>query len=282
MLGKRKIVKLTDDEENVIETKMVWVFGSPRSGSTWFANRLLRHDRNTNWSEPYIGLHLDLFRKWKLTRENYFFSDKYKEYWLPYLRKLILLRAFGIDRDIQKNVIIKEPNGSQGADIICECLPNSKVIFLLRDGRDIVDSLIDTHKENSWNENKKPIKSNEERKELIKKYSQDWKATTEIVLNAFNNHDDNLKILVKYENLIKDTLEELKKVYQFLDLEINEEQMSKIITKFDFKNIPAEKKGSGKFNRSASPGKWRESFDNEEKKIMEEIMLKTLLKLGYS
>ena len=117
---------------------------------------------------------------------------------------------------------------------------------------------------------------------MIKKHSQEWKASTEIVLNSFNNHDNKLKILVKYEDLIKNSLDELNKVYEFLEIEINEDTISKIITKFDFKNIPESKKGSGKFSRSATPGKWKESFDNEEKSIMEQIMLKTLLKLGYS
>jgi len=40
-------------------------------------------------------------------------------------------------------IIIKEPHGSLAADTISECLPNSKIIILLRDGRDVLDSEVD-------------------------------------------------------------------------------------------------------------------------------------------
>jgi len=39
--------------------------------------------------------------------------------------------------------VIKEPNGSQGAGFILFRLPCSRLLFLLRDGRDVVDSELD-------------------------------------------------------------------------------------------------------------------------------------------
>jgi len=51
---------------------------------------------------------------------------------------------------LSKNIIIKEPNGSFAADVIAECLPDSKIIVLIRDGRDVLDSRFDMHKPGSW------------------------------------------------------------------------------------------------------------------------------------
>ena len=40
----------------------------------------------------------------------------------------------------ETTIIVKEPNGSEAADLILGALPHAGVLFLLRDGRDVVDS----------------------------------------------------------------------------------------------------------------------------------------------
>jgi len=40
-------------------------------------------------------------------------------------------------------------------------------------------------------------------------------------------------------------------------------------------------KGEGKFYRSASPGKWKEHFSDEEKETMNKVMNDTLNQLKY-
>ena len=42
-----------------------------------------------------------------------------------------------------------------------------------------------------------------------------------------------------------------------------------------------EEKGRGKFTRSATPGKWKENFSEEEIKIMDQEMGDLLKNLGY-
>jgi len=55
----------------------------------------------------------------------------------------------------------------------------------------------------------------------------------------------------------------------------------KIVNDHSFKNIPESEKGFGKRKRSASPGRWRENFTEEEVKIMHEVMGPMLRKLSY-
>ena len=67
-----------------------------------------------------------------------------------------------------------------------------------------------------------------------------------------------------------------------MKIDISDDKMEKLVEKYSFENIPSEKKGLGKFNRSATPGKWKENFSKKEQALMAEIMGKTLNRLGYS
>jgi hypothetical protein len=151
----------------------------------------------------------------------------------------------------------------------------------LRDGRDVIDSLIDSHSKDSWNNGLEPFSSEAEKLNQIKKYSKGWIRGMNLMLQVFENHSSNLRLLIKYEDLLKNTSNELKKIIDFLDSDISEEEIAEIVTKYDFKNIPKEKKGSGKFTRSANPGQWKLNLTGEEKDAMQEIMKETLIKLGY-
>ena len=179
--------------------------------------------------------------------------------------------------------MIKEPNGSHAADIIAECLPNSKIIVLLRDCRDIIDSLLDARQEGSELATRfkvRPIRA-EERFEAIQTLSRQTVEFMDILMRAYQTHKENLRLLVKYEDLRNNTIEETKKIYDFIGIDIAISELEEIVNKFSFENIPPEQKGKGKFYRFASPGKWKENFSIEEKNMMNEIMGDTLKKLGY-
>jgi len=287
---------LNSKEENRIEEKIVWIFASPRSGTTWLGNRLLLHPENYIWFEPYIGFHLGLVEAYKGINDvnpkidriydkqsitgHYFFSPHHKKNWIPSLRKLILNRSFSQSQSFKKNIIIKEPVGSNGADILCQTLPKSKMIFLLRDGRDVLDSRIDMHTKGSW-ANLKLLDTPELRKNHIKYYSVLWNLTIKVINNAYQNHDPNHRLLVKYEKLKNDTVNELQKIYDFIGIKISDTELERIIERYDFKNIPKSQKGIGKFNRSAKIGGWKNNFNEEEKSIMNELMSENLKNMGY-
>src|SRR2546423_15715374 len=91
------------------ERRLVWILGSPRSGSTWLMN-VLSYGGATRINEPAIGAHLgvmpgsflpiepygrpvtyrlDQFR----SDDDYFFSAKWEHVWRPPVRGLILRRG---------------------------------------------------------------------------------------------------------------------------------------------------------------------------------------------
>jgi hypothetical protein len=289
------LVQLTPEQEDTLERNLVWILSNPRSGTTWLGTQLLSHNTHV-WNEPLIGAHLvdlqetpecyirDIDIRGK--RRNYFFNEQYSLVWKRYIRKLILNRVYAQFKDVEQKVVIKEPNGSISADIISQCLPESKIISLVRDGRDTVDSRLDAITTGGWGtkffgENSREAVNPEERPDVIRARSKLWRVNMETVMKAYENHHPANRIMIKYEDLRKNTLEETKKLYQFLGIPISDKKLKKKVDKTAYENIPDSKKGSGKFVRSASPGKWRDSFSEEEKKIMHDIMGSLLEKFGY-
>jgi len=294
---------LSEEEELALEKNLVWIFADRRSGTTWLAKELLSFQTKT-MDEPLIGLHLGgrVFLRphlWSLEatdgfartidlekqRDDYFFSEKYRDGWKIFLKKLILNRIYDQFNNISSKIIIKEPSGSMASDIIANCLPNSKIIILLRDGRDVVDSKIDESRPDGWEiklkkGNREPI-TEEDKLHWIDTYARMWVSQMKVLTNTFENHHKNLRYLLRYEDLIKNTLSELQKIYNFIGIKIDQSTLEEIIKKFSFENISEKEKGKGKFRRFATPGKWKDSFNEEEKLLLEKIMKPMLQKLNF-
>lgn len=291
-----QLPSLTPIQENQLEKRIIWIFGAPRSGTTWLGPRLLEHPPNIVWNEPWIGFHIagittredldgdrPIFERLLDTRANehrYFFSSNYRNIWLPALRKFILTRAYAHVQTVNKNIIIKEPAGAYAADIIMECLPNSKMIFLLRDGRDVVESRMDNEMK-TWSKLSSEVII-EKRYRTIQFYSIMWNTIIKSIFAAYNKQRPELRLLVKYEELKANTFAEMQRIYKFLKVEISEEELRKRIESYDFKNIPESEKGPGKFNRAASTGAWRNTFSKREQDLMNSIMGENLTEFGYT
>ena len=287
---------LTESEEDELEKNLVWIFASARSGTSWLGMELLSYE-TFSINEPQIGLHLgmkqnksrdNLVRNIEMFEDNpdYFFSNRFQNTWYYFLRKLILNRIYAQFNTTKVKIIIKEPNGSLGADLLIKCLPKSLMIFLLRDGRDVIDSSIDARRSKSWATKQYNLTPISDEKELrlveIENMAKGWNNLMFILKSCYAHHDPKLKIKIKYEDLLQNTSSELKKIYDFIGIDISEDKLNKIIQKYSFDKISEDKKGSGKVTRSATPGKWKENFSEEEQKIMQDIMGKTLSDLGYS
>ena len=292
-----KITELSAEEEDILEKNLVWIFASPRSGTSWLGIQLLSYNTFT-MDEPYIGEHLcipkvsagvisrkfDHHQKRKSTPEHYFFSEKYADTWKHFTRKLILNRIHSQFHDLSKNIIIKEPHGSLAADIISECLPNSKIIILFRDGRDVIDSHVDGNSEGGWivKSGGKALSSEKRRINFIRQHAYDWVKLIEVLTKLSQTHNKKLQINISYEDLRKNTLQVLERLYQFIGIKIDKDKLEEIVSNYKFENIPQEKRGRQFSTRFATPGKWKENFNDNEIRVIDEIIGPTLKKLNYS
>ena len=80
-------------------------------------------------------------------RGNYFFSPKYEDAWRPEVRRMMLVRFHRlVERTAERYdvnsplVLLKEVAGAHAAPLVMSMFPRSKLVFLVRDGRDVVDS----------------------------------------------------------------------------------------------------------------------------------------------
>jgi len=292
----RQLPPLTVDEESILETKIFWIVSSGRSGSSWLTD-MLKNPEIVLWIEPFIGEHLGVIGKktrdpqtkkirtitrYDLAskRSDYFFSTTHKINWFPVLKNLVLMRAYSQAQTIKKKIIIKDPTINRIMDLIFECFPNSNLIYLIRDGRDNVDSHIAMHGEDTWAK-LRPIPSKNEKINLIRDYSNNWCENQERISTMFKKIDPKKRLMIKYEDLRTDTLSIVKKIYDFLNIEISEKKLKKIVDKNDWDNIPDSKKGPKEFRRSALIGGWKKNFTDDEQKLMNSIMGETLEQFGY-
>jgi len=289
----QKLPELSPEEELSLEKNLVWVISSTRSGSTWLSKYLLSF--KTNYiNEPNLSQYLGLKAppisdkntdmEYFSQRPDYFFSFRYKNTWLFYLRKLILNRIHAQVNDFSKKIIIQEPGGL-GFLTISECLSYSKIIVLFRDGRDVVDSQLDPRinlppKGRLSMQIEEPL-GKQGRSDFVREQSKHWVKTMTVLQLACKSHPKGKLFVTKYEELLNNTLEETLKIYKFLGIGIPKDYLRKKIDQASFEKQPDNKKGPGLSLRFATPGKWKENLFEEEKQIMEEIMGSKLKDLGY-
>ena len=288
--------------------RLAWIFGSSRSGSTWLLRMLSELERVIPVDDPHIGHHLGVWRPiplawatakdppklgtladFKRKKRDYLFSDRYRDTWVPQLRDLISARfeaqaaqdiaaAGGIDKPI---VVVKEP-GSHAADTIMDVFPQSSLIFLLRDGRDVVDSWLDAYKDGSWatDEGAYPL-DDTGRPALIRWQSSVWLHRTEVVQETYARIEPMRRVLIRYEEMRADPVAALERICAMLGIEASREQLDEIAGTHSFSSVPKADKGAGREIRRAEPGGWTDHMTRQEIIEMHDILADKLDELGY-
>lgn len=297
---KQTLQRLRAAAPSALERKLVWLLGSPRSGSTWLMYLLDEPGRVATLQEPLIGAHLGLFASYIVengqeslsagTRlrdlrddDRYFFSDHHARDWVPPLRKLIV-RGLAPHIPLRaRYLVVQEPNGSEGGDLLLRALPKSRLLFLLRDGRDVVDSVVDAYRPGSWLDEAFGIGQDlvgQARLKLVEHEAEKWVARTQIVSRAYDRHPPEQRLLVRYEDLLADTPKTLQTIYSWLEVDPPTGLLDRVRSN-SFDALPASTKGSGRFHRAATPGLWRQNLSQDEQDCCAKIMGPMLTATGY-
>lgn len=283
-----------------LEGKLVWIFGSPRSGSSWMMRLLTARPEIAMINESYVPAHLvpiggeveagEYYEHGERAGDpSYFFARDYMPVLRPLLHELVLrgldnqLREMGHD-PIPEWVAIKEPNGSHAADTVIALMPHSRMLFLLRDGRDVVDSLVDAMlgSDSWWTERTRSLgRPPQERLAFISQHSNLWVRRTMASQRAFDLLPDGQRLLVRYEEILTDTPGQLRRIFDWLAIDVGDEELTGIAERHAFSSAPRDRRGPGRPMRAASPGLWRENLTEQEQRTMHEIMGPKLAELGY-
>jgi hypothetical protein len=158
-----------------------------------------------------------------------------------------------------------------------EALPESRMILLIRDPRDVVASSIDARRKGGWQyenrnmrDQKRASRVDRDPDAFIRWRANSYLKVISSAKEAFDSHMGH-KVLVRYEDLRADTLGQMKRIYSTLEIPVNEMKLARAVEKHSWENIPEEKKGEGKFYRKAMPGGWRDDLTPEQARMVEEI-----------
>jgi hypothetical protein len=263
---------------------LVWVFGTARTGSSWLSAMMGEIGGYSRWHEPLVG---HLFGNLYYVRaghrsedEHFILGARYRELWLGTVRNFVLDSAAARFPEVTggRYLIVKEPQGSMGAPLLMEALPESRMILLVRDPRDVVASNLDAHKKDTWTadlmrkggKQKPPSLAESSPDAFVKGQARRYVRDVGNAKLAYDAHRGR-KVLIKYEDLRADTLGTMKRIYSDLEIPVDEGELARSVEKHSWENIPEEEKGEGKFYRKAEPGGWREDLTPEQVEIVERV-----------
>ncbi|AUC78003.1 hypothetical protein CW736_00610 [Nonlabens sp. MB-3u-79] len=292
-----------------------FIIAAPRSGTTWL-NKMLNVHQDVNCIErrlfgDYADFILDEGNSNPRLRVT---LDKYVN---------SMLLHHGLDQSrkqsLTKNLInglIKEEKKSRSKkvtidkitpylntsnivlDQINNFFPKAKIIFLLRDGRDVITSgvfhwfnkikisedLSDFEKQRRdifLNNNTNDLRRFFQDKEIVQ-WANEWKQTLEIIEKAKLHH--NIKI-IRYENMLENPSLILKECFSFLNVRFNQSIIDNSVRAGSFKIMSKGRElGEQKVNahvRKGVTGDWKNYFTKDDAILFNEIAGNALIMHGY-
>jgi hypothetical protein len=270
-------------DDGISPERLVWIFGSARTGSTWLGAMMADLEDHAWWHEPLVGYlfgHLYYERARARRRDENFILGGDKSLWLGPVRRFVLDSASARfpERIDGGYLVIKEPHGTLGAPLLAEALPESRMIVLVRDPRDVISSKMDAAREGSWAEEAQKSRGQEKKNTsadrkpdaFVKSQARRYAQLIELAQQAYDAHPGR-KVLIRYEDLRAEPLETMRHIYENLEIPAEERELARVVEKHAWENIPDRKKGAGKFYRKGSPGAWAEDLTPEQVETVEGI-----------
>ncbi len=273
-----------DDRTNGVNPEsVVWIFCTARSGSTWLRSMMEELVACKVWEEPKVGQLFGEFydrnRAARLGSTNFVMGNPTRKAWIRALRNFVLDTAWAAHPAItpQHYLIVKEPNGAIGAPLLMEALPESRMVLLVRDPRDVAASALDATRRGSWmyewqnrDATKRRVPAEEKPNAFVKNRADKYLRHIGNAKRAYDAHEGR-KALIRYEDLRADALGTMRRLCSELGIPATEKQLTQVVEKYAWENVPEEEKGEGKFYRKAIPGGWREDLTPEQARTIEEI-----------
>jgi hypothetical protein len=271
-----------------------WIFCVGRSGSTWLSNMMGELSGQTIWREPRVG---QLFGQFyantperKRRSANFIMGGPTRKAWVSSIRNFVLVGArhsFPLLRP-EHHLIIKEPGGGVGAPLLMEALPESRMILLVRDPRDVVASWLDATREGGWKKRHNQRQKQRNRRDgakrdakrkasagnrqgaTVRKLAKRCLNNLESAKRAYDDHRGP-KTLVLYEELRADTAGVMNRMYSDLGIEIDAAELVRAVKMHAWEHVPEGMKGGGKKFRKASPGGWRKDLTPKQAEMVQRI-----------
>ena len=263
--------------------KVVWIFGSGRSGSTWLRQMMGEMPGHRVWEEPMVGALFGEFYarapEENLRSKDHVMGEPIRRGWIQSVRNFVLDGARYSNPDLKPGeyLVVKEPNGSIGAPLLMEALPESRMVLLVRDPRDVISSMLDAAGEGGWHRERfsrgavdRKALADRKPEAFARMKTRAYMRGVGAARRAFEVHGGK-KALVRYEDLVADTPAAMRRLYSDLGIRGDERLLSRAVARHSWGSVPEEEKGTGKFYRKGTPGGWREDLTPGQAAIVEEM-----------
>ena len=279
---------------------IVFLVGCPRSGTTWLQRLLSNHPRIRTGQESHIFTHYigPCIRNWQIglnesarggiglscyITEDIFYAE---------LKKLLNGFLNSIISPLKDDEIFLEKSPSHALYLreIMQFLPESRIIHIIRDPRDVVSSLLAAHR--SWGTFWAPGTAASAINLWINHYSAVKKSKKYVKPSQFFE--------ITYEDLLKNTSYVLNKCFDFLQLDFSIQKIKKSVDSNAFTTSQksggspialggeiAKNKGFQEvqepngFLRSGQAGNWKKDLTYREKYVIWRRGRKIMEDSGY-
>ncbi len=280
-----ELTKAESQRENqqATEEQIVWIIGCGRTGSTWLNELLGSLPGIRRWHEPYFGRFFKHLhdRPDEFQRSASFFSEEHKKVWLSGIRDLFFKMVYERYPQFGRHALsIKEVNTPELYGWLRSLFPAGRVIFLVRDPFDTLDSYIDLQKPESWNERfADSLPANPENR--IRHAAELIRDSMTAAMDAYEMHPENQRLLISYEDLLIDPAPHLKACSELIGEPVDQTTIEAAVEKHQFKNH--KKTGTLQFRRYGKSGVWQQSenFTPEVLRIANEVLGPLRRRFGY-
>ncbi|HBK07403.1 MAG TPA: hypothetical protein DDZ81_16380 [Acetobacteraceae bacterium] len=211
-------------------------------------------------------------------QENQIWSPQNRKMYLSLLKETVFRHVVNEWGFIHyKKVAFKMPNDSHAADVVMQAFPGSFMIFLMRDGRDVMKSRFSPFASMKLAKTTDP----QLRLYAIAFYSHFWNFQVDIVQSAFDAHAPERRLLLHYEKLRRSPRAEFRLTLDRIGMPVSDEQLDALVAKTVLENMPIAERGPDKPRQTGEIGKYARVFSPAEIELMEAIMGANLRRFGY-
>jgi hypothetical protein len=256
--------------------RLVWIFGAARAGGAHLLASLSRPDL-VEINDVGLAAHLapagwipkgsEYFEGNRNADDhNYFFAERYLPQLGPEVGEFLARQLGRQAREIAGDraesarwTLVNEPGG-QAADSILRLLPSSRMLLLLRDGRDVVAEAAQAAGDLAPGP----------RRAYLQRQATQWVQQVDALNRTLRAAPEPQRRLVRYEDLVADPSGTVRSIHEWLGL----------TAAGDDRDLPSSGSGPPAV-RLATPGGWRTVLDQEEQELLGRVMGDKLDEVGY-
>lgn len=243
--------------------KTLFVAGLPKSGTTWLEKMIA----------SYEGFH---------------------ELMIPEVAAYEMQTGGSHDYDLPSNMFTRFENalvltkmhvhGSKhNAQILKES--NIRYVVLFRDLRDVAVSNFFYVRNTPWHPEHTQYKNKDTTAGLLTFAQRTLPAYAQWVQSWHENHDPDVSVILRYEDLLADDKGALRSIAKLFELDDSEETITRITDANSFKSMSGGRStgesNENAFARKGIAGDWVNHFDDECRKVYKELIGQFLIDFGY-